>query len=109
METRYRGKEAFVDRLISLSIDNYGPLPQTLRTAAAKSNLATIARTAHTLKGSLGNLMATEPADLADRTQRAARAGDTVTTRLAVELAATVERLVAELTQQQKGRVQSED
>jgi CheY-like chemotaxis protein/nitrogen-specific signal transduction histidine kinase len=100
LRQRYVGKDDFLARLIGLALESYSPLPGRLRAWSAGERLAEIGPLAHGLKGSLGNLMAADAAELAGRTQRAADSGAADTIPLANELADAVDRIISDLRSQ---------
>ena len=97
LETRYRGKAAFIGRLMGMAIDsNRGAILQ-MRTAIEQQDYAELAAQAHKLKGTAGNLMAKACHDLAQRTDMAARVNDPEALALGEALVQSVENLSATL------------
>ncbi|MBM4200493.1 MAG: response regulator, partial [Gammaproteobacteria bacterium] len=104
LRQRCRGKDDFLERLAGVALDTYTPLPAQLRAWSAAACVADIGAAAHSLKGSLGNLMAAGPADLAARTQQAVETRAPEALHLANELADVVESVIAELRAWQDSR-----
>ena len=96
---RFSGRRAFVQRLAGITIKNDAETPQRLRALAATGDAQALAFVAHGLKGVAGNLMAQSVYDLALATERAAREESPDQARLAHDLAAATERLLAELVE----------
>ena len=97
LRERYRSNPAFLERIAALSIRSYRELPARLRQWVAEGNLSEIGKTAHGVKGGVGNLLAYTTMDLANRVQLAARDGGADTAALALELADALDRLLAAL------------
>ncbi|MBI4754204.1 MAG: PAS domain S-box protein [Betaproteobacteria bacterium] len=97
LEARFKGKTAFIDRLLAIARESILPLPQRLRREALAMDLAALAVTAHTVKGMAGNLMAAAALDVACRTEQAAREGRQEAGTLAQELGRAVEGILAAL------------
>ncbi len=58
LEQRYSRRASFVQRLLRLSLASLEPAPAQVRTAAAAGDLPALARVAHLLKGTAGDLFA---------------------------------------------------
>ncbi|MBI3525682.1 MAG: PAS domain S-box protein [Betaproteobacteria bacterium] len=98
LEVRFKGKQAFIDKLAATTLASHRDTPAKLRAAAAAREMEALAFAAHSLKGMSGNLMAWPLHELAKRTEEAARQGAPETIEQAVQLAETLERLLAALT-----------
>ena len=97
LETRYRGKAAFIGRLMGMAIDSNKATLTQLCSAIEQRDYAELAAQAHKLKGTAGNLMAVHCHGLAQRTDMAARVSDPQALALAEELVGAVESLSAAL------------
>jgi signal transduction histidine kinase/HPt (histidine-containing phosphotransfer) domain-containing protein len=91
---------AFLQRLARAVVSSMGPKPQELRAAAATTDLATIAREGHSIKGVAGNIQSQAVYELAHLTELAARDGRAEAADLARDLADAVEAMVAAARQQ---------
>ncbi|MFO1418094.1 MAG: PAS domain S-box protein [Methylotetracoccus sp.] len=99
LQKHYRGREAFIERLVATAMTTYADVPAELRARVARGDLSEIAKMAHSLKGSLGNLLASDAVALAERTQVAAGADDADCIPLALSLADAIDRLLDALRQ----------
>ena len=96
---RYGGREDFVHRLIATVLSSQDGTARELREAIKTSDTAEIARLAHTVKGTAGNLAAPRLSSLATVTERAAKTNQPDTPILAERLAQSVDAMLADLTQ----------
>ncbi len=96
---RYQGRQAFIDKLITIVRETNVEVPARLRAAARDGDLDTVIFTAHTLKGMAGNLQAPRLSELARETEAAAKAGQADALELAGALAETMDRLLAEVAE----------
>ncbi len=93
LESRYRGKAAFIGRLMAMGIASNKAAMLQLRSAIADQDYALLSAQAHKLKGTAGNLVATHCHALAERTDMAARIGDREALALGEALVLAVESL----------------
>ena len=98
LESRYRGKAAFIGRLMGMAIESNGTALTQLRAAIAGQDFPELAALAHKLKGTAGNLVATPCHALAQRADMAARVNDPAALALAGELVLAVETLSTSLS-----------
>ncbi len=94
---RFKGKHAFIQKLIQSTLQHGESQPAELRHSATERDFEGIAFRAHALQGVLGNWQVVELQNLAQRTQHAARAGQEAAVPLALELAERLDRLLEEL------------
>ncbi len=94
-ESRFPGKRDFVTRLAVSVMRSHGETPHALRRAAEAGDFATLAFTAHSLKGIAGNPMAHGVHEMAREADQAAREGRADTVALALTLAEGLEKLLA--------------
>jgi CheY-like chemotaxis protein/HPt (histidine-containing phosphotransfer) domain-containing protein len=87
LEARFPGREDFVARLLEVFRNSNAEHPDALREAAARGDLGRVRFVAHSIKGSAANVQARVLADLAARTETAARDADPVGVILAGNLA----------------------
>jgi|APMI01.1.fsa_nt_gi CheY-like chemotaxis protein/HPt (histidine-containing phosphotransfer) domain-containing protein len=102
LETRYAGKPEFVGKLLALFTSSQTPMVERLRMAAANGEAESLARLAHSLKGSAGNIMARSLTDLAFETEHAARDNRPELTILASDLADGLEATLTEIAERIK-------
>ncbi len=107
LETRFRGKSAFVERLLAQFVATYADSPATLRRLAEMEDFDNLSFQAHTLKGVFGNLLISDAVQQAAHTDRLARARDATALAEAQTLAALVERLLDEARRQVPAAVDS--
>ena len=91
------GDEDFVRSLLAVAVRSSAALPAELRGASAARDLAGLARLAHKIKGTAGDLVATQLQSRAGETELAARASDPGAVGLGLALAEALERLLDEL------------
>jgi PAS domain S-box-containing protein len=94
---RHRRNPALVPRLLRLARDGLAPVPAQLRQAADASDWTTLARIAHLVKGTCGDVFAQPVFSLAAATEQAARAAGPGATMQAGQLAALADALLLEL------------
>ena len=99
LETRFRGKREFVQRLLEQFDLSYGNVSADLRQIAAREDFEGLSALAHTLKGVYGNLLVPAAVDLANRTDQLARAADPAAWAEAAQLAELNERFLTEVRQ----------
>jgi CheY-like chemotaxis protein/HPt (histidine-containing phosphotransfer) domain-containing protein len=102
LEARYAGKPDFVRKLLGVFTSSQTPMVEQLRMAAANGEAETLARLAHSLKGSAGNIMARSLADLAFETEHAARDNRPEVMILACDLADGLEATLTEIAERLK-------
>jgi PAS domain S-box-containing protein len=91
LEARFKGKRAFVNKLVGTVIESNAGTAGKLRESAERGDLATLAHLAHSLKGVGGNLMVRGLQELAARAEIAAREGKPEARVLAEDLADSLE------------------
>jgi HPt (histidine-containing phosphotransfer) domain-containing protein len=94
---KFGGDEATAAMLLGIAQRSTAPMPADLRTAAAAADCAAIARLAHKLKGTTGDICAPTVREQAAATELAARASAPETADRARELAGAVDALLLEL------------
>ena len=99
LESRFKGKAAFVDKLAATALRSHGDSPARLRLAVQQENMAELVFMAHSLKGVAGNLMSEPVRRRASEAEQAARAARPEAGGLALALAEDVEDLLAALAQ----------
>lgn len=97
LEQRFNGRQAFIDKLVSVTLDAHAGTPARLRDAVMRMDLDAIAFIAHSLKGLGGNLFARQIYELGAQTEASARGGQPNATELAGALAEALEALLATL------------
>jgi signal transduction histidine kinase/CheY-like chemotaxis protein/HPt (histidine-containing phosphotransfer) domain-containing protein len=97
LESRYKGRAAFIDKILGIALEHNGETPEILRAAARAGDLQQMAFLAHGLKATAGNLAAHRLHDLAVRAEQAARAAGAEAAELALELASGLEGMLAEI------------
>jgi CheY-like chemotaxis protein/HPt (histidine-containing phosphotransfer) domain-containing protein len=97
LSARLGGNATAVDEVAAATLRAHREAPAQLRAAAADRDPAAIGAIAHRLRGACGNLAAGEAFALAGRVEIAARGRDEAVTALALDLAASTERLLAAL------------
>lgn len=93
----FKGKTTAVERVVAMALANNGEAPAQLRELAGRGDLPALASLAHKLKGMGGSLRAPQVHALAAKTEASARAGQADAVELALQLAAAMEALLAEL------------
>jgi HPt (histidine-containing phosphotransfer) domain-containing protein len=91
------GDREFVRSLLGVALRSNGNLPTELRNASAAADFATLARLAHKVKGTAGDLVAVALQSRAREAELAARASDPDAIGLNLELADTLDELLDEL------------
>ncbi len=97
LEARYQGRDAFIARLLGIFTSSHASFSAQMREFTAAGNSAEVARLAHSLKSSAGNIMAMELMDLALRTEQAARRSAPEAMELALQLSDELETTLAEI------------
>ncbi|MBL8457842.1 MAG: Hpt domain-containing protein [Zoogloea sp.] len=95
LESRYAGRAAFVERLLGVFANTHAPLSGELRLAVENGDTVGIARLAHQIKGSAGNVMDSDLQVLAQRTEHAAREMRPEGIKLALDLADALDLTLA--------------
>ncbi|WP_347248247.1 Hpt domain-containing protein [Zoogloea sp.] len=95
LESRYAGRAAFVERLLGVFASTHAPLSGELRRAVENGDALGIARLAHQIKGSAGNVMDSDLQLLAQRTEHAAREMRPEGIELALDLADALDLTLA--------------
>ena len=94
---KFGGDGDFVRSLLGVTLRSSAALPTELRTACAAADFATLARLAHKVKGTAGDIVATELQARAREAELAARALEPEAIALSLGLADTVEEFLAEV------------
>ncbi len=97
LEARYQGRDAFIAKLLGIFTSSHANFSSQMREFTAAGNSAEVARLAHSLKSSAGNIMAMELMDLALRTEQAARRSAPEAMELALQLSDELEATLAEI------------
>lgn len=95
LAARYAGRAAFIDKLLRIFENTQATVSLELRDAAGAGDTARVARLAHSLKSSAGNIMDHELMALAQDTERAAREGRADCMPLAVDLSEALDQTLA--------------
>ena len=95
LESRYAGRAAFVERLLGVFAHTYAAVPGELRQAVESGDSVGVARLAHLIKGSAGNVMDSDLQLLAQRTEHAAREMRPEGIELALDLADALDLTLA--------------
>jgi PAS domain S-box-containing protein len=90
----YGGRQAFVDKLLKITLDSQKDTPAQLREAVARQDFGAITFLAHALKGLSANLMAERLQEAAKATEMAARACEPQAAALALEVVGHLENLL---------------
>ena len=91
------GDREFVHSLLEVALRSTGNLPTELRDACAAADFATLARLAHKVKGTAGDLVAVELQSRAREAELAARASEPDAIGLNLGLADTLDEFLDEL------------
>jgi HPt (histidine-containing phosphotransfer) domain-containing protein len=94
---RFGGDEEFARSLLGVALRSSGTLPTELRNACAAADFATLARLAHKVKGTAGDLVATTLQSRARDAELAARASDPGAIALNLGLAAVLDEFLEEV------------
>lgn len=97
LEARYAAKPGFVGRLLGVFVDSHRNLILQIRAAMEAQDLSTLARLAHSVKGSAGNVLAGSLADCARQAEHAARDTSPAALSLADRLLDELERTLSEI------------
>lgn len=97
LEQRFKGKRAFIEKLVSTALRTYAGTPDALRHAARTQDLQQIVFLAHSIKGTTSNLAAAGVSKHASRTEQTARAGDAAACDMALALANDMQLLLEQL------------
>lgn len=95
LAARYAGRAAFIDKLLRIFESTQATVSVELRQAAESGDAASVARLAHSLKSSAGNIMDHELMALARDTQQAAREDRADCMPLAVDLSYALDQTLA--------------
>lgn len=93
---RFKGRRAFVGKLLTALLASHADTPAKLRAATLAPDLEALVFMAHSIKGVAGNLMAPDLQEQARQTEVSARAGLPEAGELATALADSLDRLLAE-------------
>lgn len=91
------GDEEFVKSLLAVALRSSGPLPGELRAACAQADLPALARLAHKVKGTAGDIVAEPLRERARVAEMAAREGAADAVGLNLQLADAVDEFLEEL------------
>ena len=95
LAARYNGRVAFIDKLLRIFESTHATVSVELRNAAETGDTASVARLAHSLKGSAGNIMDHELTALAKEAEQAARENRADCMALAANLADALDQTLA--------------
>jgi len=104
LEHRYSRHRNFIPRLLRIAAASLEQVPSLLRTAVAEGNLPELARIAHTVKGTCGELFAEPVAAGAAELEQAARAFQPDALQLAEQLAGLALQVLVEIRANLAGR-----
>ena len=91
------GDEEFVRSLLGVAVRSSGTLPTELRNACATADFATLARLAHKVKGTAGDLVADALQQRARNAELAARASEPGAIALNLDLADALDEFLDEV------------
>ena len=94
---KFGGDDEFVRSLLGVTLRSSGTLPTELRGACAAADFESLARLAHKVKGTAGDVVATTLQDLAREAEIAARGCDPDAIALNLGLADTIDEFLAEI------------
>jgi two-component system sensor histidine kinase/response regulator len=94
---KFGGDEEFIRSLLGVTLHSSGTLPTELRAACAAADFGALARLAHKVKGTAGDIVATTLQSCAREAELAARASDPNAIALNLELADTVEEFLGDV------------
>lgn len=97
LEARYQGRDAFIAKLLGIFSSTHSGFAEQMKEFAATGSAADVARLAHSLKSSAGNIMAMDLMELALRTEQAARRSAPEAMELALQLCDELEATLAEI------------
>lgn len=94
---KFGGDQAIVRTLVGIALRSSQQVPGELRSACAGADFATLARIAHKVKGTAGDLVAADLQARARDTEIAARESSPAALVLALQLADALDELLAEI------------
>ena len=94
LSARYKGRQAFIEKLLATAVSSHVDSPQKLRAAAVAGDVEAIRFLAHALKGIAGNLDARALFEQAIATENQAKAGAEDAVTLALALADATDALL---------------
>ncbi len=94
LSARYKGRQAFIEKLLATAVSSHVDSPQKLRAAAVAGDVEAIRFLAHALKGIAGNLDARALFEQAIATENQAKAGAEDAATLALALADATDALL---------------
>lgn len=94
---KFGGDDEFVRSLLGVTLRSSGTLPTELRNACAAADFEALARLAHKVKGTAGDVVATTLQTRAREAELAARASDPDALALNLGLADTIEEFLGEI------------
>jgi PAS domain S-box-containing protein len=97
LETRHKNRPAFIRKLLQAVLDSHSATPGKLRGLAENRDFDALAFLAHNLKGTAGNLAATDIQTLAAATETSARKHEADSVGLAIRLAGCVTVMIADI------------
>jgi HPt (histidine-containing phosphotransfer) domain-containing protein len=103
LDLRYGGRAAFIAKLLAVARQTLAASAGELHVAAARGDMVSLASLAHSLKGTASNIFAAPLADLAAKTERAAREGDQSALALAGNLTDAVSLVLGALASGRSG------
>ncbi len=105
---RYQGRQAFVDKLLQLTLQSHHSVPSELRVAAEAGEFAELALIAHRFAGVAGALQADSLQQFAREVEQKARAGQPEVISQALELSSAIDRFMLALQQKLTATLQVE-
>ena len=93
---KFGGDEEFVRSLLDVTLRASGTVPRDLRAACAAADFESLARLAHKVKGTAGDVVATTLQARAREAELAARAAEPGAIALNLELADTLDEFLGE-------------
>lgn len=98
LQTRYRGRDALIKKLMATTLRTHNETPEKLRQAVLSKDVDTLHLTSHSLKGMAGFLEAAELQKLATRTEKETLDNNTDNIHMGNELAEVMEKLLVRLS-----------
>lgn len=103
LSERYRGRDAFAERLFGILLRTHADTPLKLRNAVIDNDMEEIRHIAHTMRGVAGNIEAVVVHEAANRVTQALHAGSADAKVLAGQLASDIDELLQMLRQRAGG------
>jgi PAS domain S-box-containing protein len=107
LATRHKGRQTFIDHLLTLACTSLEPMPDQIRSAVARGDWHTLMHIAHRSRGTSGELVAQAVHALAASTEKAARAASPEAAALGEHLASATARLLDEVRRRRADTAQA--